>query len=248
MYFPQLLSRYKRTAIITTIIAYFYQEIFTKRSWSLLLRIYISYKLVKNIKIYYTSGKIHLAHSARYGLFSTSDTSGCQIKTKVTVTRTVEPTWQSTCLVRQFLLPGKSTVVTDRTKSSLQKQHKSKQKNGCQNKQYNQHRIIELLINRGVGYQPILFSNKEITAPNEIASFKFHPLSLFLSSPLYRGELIVNNIGNLRRNFSVLFTKRQTNNQLIPAMLTVSDRIQIPSKTTHKDTGTQVNISYYSIN
>ena len=30
-------------------------------------------------------------------------------------------------------------------------------------------------------------------------------------------------------------------------MLTVSDRIQIPSKTTHKDTGTKVNESYYFI-
>ena len=32
-----------------------------------------------------------------------------------------------------------------------------------------------------------------------------------------------------------------------PAMLTVSDRIQIPSKTTHKDTGTKENVSYYFI-
>ena len=36
-------------------------------------------------------------------------------------------------------------------------------------------------------------------------------------------------------------------------MLTVSDQIQIPPKTTHKDTGTKVNesyyfISYYSVN
>ena len=30
-------------------------------------------------------------------------------------------------------------------------------------------------------------------------------------------------------------------------MLTVSDRIQIPSKTTHKDTGTKVNEHYYFI-
>ena len=73
-----------------------------------------------------------------------------------------------------------STVVTDRTKSSLQKQHKSKQKNGRQNKQYNQHRITELLINRGVGYQPILFGNKGIMPQNNIdSSFKFHLLSLF---------------------------------------------------------------------
>ena len=28
-------------------------------------------------------------------------------------------------------------------------------------------------------------------------------------------------------------------------MLTVADRIQIPSKTTHKDTGTKENASYY---
>ena len=32
-----------------------------------------------------------------------------------------------------------------------------------------------------------------------------------------------------------------------PAMLTVSDRIQIPSKTTHKDRGTKENASYYFI-
>ena len=32
-----------------------------------------------------------------------------------------------------------------------------------------------------------------------------------------------------------------------PARLTVSDRIQIPSKTTHKDTGTNVNTYYYFI-
>ena len=30
-------------------------------------------------------------------------------------------------------------------------------------------------------------------------------------------------------------------------MLTVSDRIQIPSKTTHKDTETKENASYYFI-
>ena len=50
---------------------------------------------------------------------------------------------------------------------------------------------------------------------------------------------------------SVLFTTRQTSKHiLLPAtwaMLTVSDPIQIPFKTTHKDTGTQVNTSYYFI-
>ena len=38
---------------------------------------------------------------------------------------------------------------------------------------------------------------------------------------------------------------RQTSKHLIPAMLTVSDHIQIPSKTAHKDTGTQVNTSSF---
>ena len=49
LYFSQFLSRYKRREIIITIIAYFYQEIFTKRSWSLLLKffLFISYKVVK---------------------------------------------------------------------------------------------------------------------------------------------------------------------------------------------------------
>ena len=46
-------------------------------------------------------------------------------------------------------------------------------------------------------------------------------------------------------NSGVLFTKPQANNRysLDTSMLTVSDRIQIPSKTTHKDTGTQVDAS-----
>ena len=47
---------------------------------------------------------------------------------------------------------------------------------------------------------------------------------------------------------SYLRRARQANafdNQQI--MLTVSDRIQIPSKTTHKDTGTKVNTYYYFI-
>ena len=49
-----------------------------------------------------------------------------------------------------------------------------------------------------------------------------------------QGELIANNIGNSRRNCSVLFTKCPTSKHLIPAMLTVSDQIQIPSKTKHR--------------
>ena len=54
--------------------------------------------------------------------------------------------------------------------------------------------------------------------------------------------------GNLRgMNCRVLFTKRLTNNHLIPTILTVSDRIQILSKKTHKVTGTQVNTPYYLI-
>ena len=54
--------------------------------------------------------------------------------------------------------------------------------------------------------------------------------------------------GNLRGiNCRVLFTKRLTNNHLIPTILTVSDRTQILSKKTHKVTGTQVNTPYYLI-
>ena len=54
--------------------------------------------------------------------------------------------------------------------------------------------------------------------------------------------------GNLRGiNCRVLFTKRLTNNHLIPTILTVSDRIQIFSKKTHEVTGTQVNTPYYLI-
>ena len=55
--------------------------------------------------------------------------------------------------------------------------------------------------------------------------------------------------GNLRGiNCRLLFTKRLTNNHLIPATLTVSDRIQILSKKNHKVTaGKQVNTSYYLI-
>lgn len=34
----------------------------------------------------------------------------------------------------------------------------------------------------------------------EVPSLKFHPLSLFFSFLLYRGESIVNNTGNLKRN------------------------------------------------
>ena len=66
-----------------------------------------------------------------------------------------------------------------------------------------------------------------------------------------RGKLIVNNIRNVRRNLSVLSNlrrARQANAFDKPAMLgTVSARVQIPSRTTHKDTGTKVNTYYYFI-
>ena len=55
---------------------------------------------------------------------------------------------------------------------------------------------------------------------------------------------IVNIIWNVRGNLSVVFTTRQTSKRIFDnqqIMLTVSDRIQIPSKTTHEDTGTKVN-------
>ena len=60
-------------------------------------------------------------------------------------------------------------------------------------------------------------------------------LSIFFGDDLgFRGKLIVNNIRNVRRNLSVLFTTRQTSKRIWePA--TVSDRIQIPPKTTYKD-------------
>ena len=58
-----------------------------------------------------------------------------------------------------------------------------------------------------------------------------------------QGELIVYNIGNLSPIYEASdkqpFDMSNGN---------VSDRIQIPSKTTHKDTGTQANPSYYFIN
>ena len=55
------------------------------------------------------------------------------------------------------------------------------------------------------------------------------------------------NIRNVRRNLSVLLRHaRQAN--AFTAMLIVSDRIQIASKTTHKDKGTKVNTFYYFIN
>ena len=50
------------------------------------------------------------------------------------------------------LLPVRSSVVIDLAKSSLQKQRKSEQKNGRQNKRNQQTRLIEPLINLGGGH------------------------------------------------------------------------------------------------
>ena len=49
-----------------------------------------------------------------------------------------------------------------------------------------------------------------------------------------RGEIIVNNNGNLTRYRRVVFTKLQTRS-------TIFALVQMASKTTQKDTGTQVN-------
>ena len=46
----------------------------------------------------YTSGKCNSRDLAWYGLFSFSDTSSSQIIIKETVSRTIEPSWQNTCL------------------------------------------------------------------------------------------------------------------------------------------------------
>ena len=63
-----------------------------------------------------------------------------------------------------------------------------------------------------------------------------------------RGKLIVNNIRNVRRNLRRARQANAFDKPAIRAMLgTVSDRIQIPSRTTHKDTGTKVNTYYYFI-
>ena len=91
---------------------------------------------------------------------------------------------------------------------------------------------------------------------------EFHPLSLFSSRGRYietrdrlpRRSRVLNsyhdNIRNVRRDLSVLFTTRQTSKRIMFSkriMLTVPDLIQINSKTTHKDTGTQVNTFCYFI-
>ena len=44
-----------------------------------------------------------------------------------------------------------------------------------------------------------------------------------------------------------MWDEAQLKRAYLRAMLTVSDRIQIPSKPTHKDVGTKVNTYYYFI-
>ena len=43
------------------------------------------------------------------------------------------------------------------------------------------------------------------------------------------------------------YLQHATQGNAFPAMLTISDRIQSPSKTTHKDKGPKVNTFYYFV-
>ena len=105
-----------------------------------------------------------------------------------------------------------------------------------------------------------LVRSSEVTDCTKTAT-EFHPLSLFSSRGRYietrdrfpgRSRVLnsyLDNIRNVRRDLSVLFTTRQTSKRIMfskRTMLTVH-LIQINSKTTHKDTGTQVNTFCYFI-
>ena len=109
MFFPQLLSRYKRREITIKIKANFYKEIaqFTILVAIIGNKISKYYFLTCLSQIPYIStrqtytGKFNSRDSAWYDLFSFSDTSSSQIITKKTVARTIEPSWQNTCLIWQ---------------------------------------------------------------------------------------------------------------------------------------------------
>ena len=109
MFFPQLLSRYKRIEVIIKIKANFYKEIaqFTILVAIIGNKISKYYFLTCLSQIPYIStrqtytGKFNSRDSAWYDLFSFSDTSSSQIITK-TVARTIETSWQYTCLILDF--------------------------------------------------------------------------------------------------------------------------------------------------
>ena len=102
MFFPQLLSRYKRIEIIIKSKANFYKEI---AQFTILVAIIgnkiskyffltsLSQILYISTRQTYTSGKVNSRDSAWswYDLFSFSDTSSSQIITKGTVARKIEP-------------------------------------------------------------------------------------------------------------------------------------------------------------
>ena len=110
LFFPLLLSRYKIIEIIIKIKAKFYKEI---AQFTILVAIIgntiskyffltsLSQILYISTRQTYTSGKFNSRDSAWYDLFSFSDTSSSQIITKETVARTIEPSWQNTCLIWQ---------------------------------------------------------------------------------------------------------------------------------------------------
>ena len=109
MFFPQLLTRYKRIEVIIKIKANFYKEIaqFTILVAIIGNKISKYYFLTCLSQIPYIStrqtymGKFNSRDSAWYDLFSFSDTSSSQIITK-TVARTIETSWQYTCLILDF--------------------------------------------------------------------------------------------------------------------------------------------------
>ena len=100
MFFPLLLSRYKRIEIIIKIKANFYKEI---AQFTILVAItgnkiskYFFLTTLSQILCISTrqtdrSGKFNSRDSAWYDLFSLSDTSSSQIIAKETVARTIEP-------------------------------------------------------------------------------------------------------------------------------------------------------------
>ena len=100
MFFPLLLSRYKRIEIIIQVKANFYKEI---AQFTILVAItgnkiskYFFLTTLSQILYISTrqtdrSGKFNSSNSAWYDLFSLSDASSSQIITIETVARTIEP-------------------------------------------------------------------------------------------------------------------------------------------------------------
>ena len=99
MFFPLLLSRFKRIEVIIKIKANFYKEI---AQFTILIAIIgnkiskyffltsLSQILYISTRQTYTSGKFNSRDSAWYNLFSFSDTSRSQIIAKESVARTIE--------------------------------------------------------------------------------------------------------------------------------------------------------------